>query len=115
MPTITRGQWTNYGLTGADAALWRSANPPVAPYRTMANGEVVPPNTTMRAALRPTTAGGEALWAFAVGGAYDTDRERWVGLQATGHTSMGTPGRTGKSPATRASTLKTSRSRFPTL
>lgn len=94
MPSIVRGQWTAYGATGADAALFRTATPPVDPYATLQRGLgtafACPSNTTMRDCQSNSNSGPEALWAFAVGGAFDTDRERWIGTQATGHSSVGT-------------------------
>ena len=37
MPTFPHGQWSVWG-TGYDAALWRAANPPVDPYKTVRKG-----------------------------------------------------------------------------
>src|SRR5262249_4562957 len=84
---FTVGQWNAYG-TGHDLSLWRAASPPVAPYKTMANGVNVTAGQTIRDATL-AKGGSNALWGYGEGGTYDTDRERWIGTVSSGHAGGG--------------------------
>lgn len=84
---FTVGQWSAYG-TAHDLSLWQAASPPVAPYKTMANGVNVTAGQTIRDATL-ARGGSNALWGYGEGGTYDTDRERWIGTASSGHAGGG--------------------------